>query len=496
MGATRSACYDPHAVRVRPFLAVMALVACFSESSEVDSAGDTTTGGADETSGARTGSGTDSGADTTTGTTASESDTAQLDTSTSDTATTDSTGMPVAGCGNGETEGDEECDDANDDPTDGCHLCRASGSVLWEAWNATSSNRDGVAAIAVDSQDNIYAAGLVGAGGGTDLWLRKFAPNGDTDWTRTPHPSVEPVGDLFFDVVIGPNDTILAAGQVFEPGQAFNFIVVTYDANGDLVDELFEDSSATGGIDGATSVAINGSGTLVSSGYRSESGPDTVAVVRLHDGSATEPRYEDGFGPGQTFATGWKLQLEGGNLRTALLLGNQVEIVGWNAGFGDGSPTWTQPIAGPLAYSLSVDVLEPVPVVIEGDGTTVVCTNVDTGAGRDAQLTRIDVGGSVSSNELVDVDGADDLCGGIAVLGNGDLAIVTSADYSGNDGDFIVTRRSPAGETRWQVALPPVAAGRPRAFAVAVDSEGLLLVGGSRNQRPGDADAYIAKLVP
>ena len=60
----------------------------------------------------------------------------------------------------------------------------------------------------------------------------------------------------------------------------------------------------------------------------------------------------------------------------------------------------------------------------------------------------------------------------------------------------MVTRFSATGEVRWQVALPPVAEGRPRAFAVAVDSDGLLLVGGSRNQRPGDADAYIAKLVP
>lgn len=403
----------------------------------------------------------------------------------------DTTGSAGAGCGNEVVDGDEDCDDANDDPSDGCHLCRASGTILWEAWNATPSNSDGVASLDIASDGSIYAAGAAGAGQGTDMWLRKYSPDGEAIWTRTPQASVGPIEELAFDVTVDEQDMVHVVGQAFDPLQAYNLVLVSYTPEGDVTQELVDDDQAAGDINGGTSVIMGPSGSLITSGYRSDVGPDTLAVVREHGGS--EPRYETGSGPGEAFATGWEIASREGRIRVAFLLGNSVEVSGWDDGFSD-KPDWTTPAPGSLDFTLSADELEPVPIVIEANGSTVACSNINAGS-RDMQLTRFGAGGNVLDNVIVDFEGADDLCGDLVLVGD-DLVLVSSADVGVDDGDIVITRISPAGRTVWQGALPSAAAGQPRGLAAAVGPDGLLVVGGSRNQRESDRDAYVAKVVP
>jgi cysteine-rich repeat protein len=90
--------------------------------------------GSTDSSGSTAGSDTDSsttGTDSTTlaetidttGTAGAEASMSGTDTSTSSLDTSSSSTGPASFCGDGNVDGDEECDDMNDDPDDGCKLC-------------------------------------------------------------------------------------------------------------------------------------------------------------------------------------------------------------------------------------------------------------------------------------------------------------------------------------------------------------------------------------
>jgi len=91
-------------------------------------AGSSSTGDLDSDS-SSTGTSTTTEADTTDSSTASVeastsgSDTGTSDTSTSEPNTSSSTTAPTPICGDGILDPDEECDDMNDNPNDGCKLC-------------------------------------------------------------------------------------------------------------------------------------------------------------------------------------------------------------------------------------------------------------------------------------------------------------------------------------------------------------------------------------
>ena len=81
-----------------------------------------------DTDSSSTGSGTTEADTTNTSTAGAEAsmsgtDTSTSDTSTSDPASTSSTTGPAPFCGDGILDPDEDCDDMNDNPDDGCKLC-------------------------------------------------------------------------------------------------------------------------------------------------------------------------------------------------------------------------------------------------------------------------------------------------------------------------------------------------------------------------------------
>jgi cysteine-rich repeat protein len=87
--------------------------------------------------------------------------------------------FPIPVCGDGIVEGDEECDDQNRDPHDGCDgLCNLSGIVEWTVvFDGPDSGNDVAQAMAVAPGGDLWVAGTIG-GVQQAVRLRRYDPSG------------------------------------------------------------------------------------------------------------------------------------------------------------------------------------------------------------------------------------------------------------------------------------------------------------------------------
>jgi cysteine-rich repeat protein len=104
------------------------------------------------------------------------------------TTTGEDTTGPVAECGNGKVEDGEGCDDQNLDEYDGCYS--SCTLAFEEQWTKTQhyGSVDAANDALFDGDGNLYVLGNGQVEGpdqvpNQDLWLRKYAPDGDAEWT-------------------------------------------------------------------------------------------------------------------------------------------------------------------------------------------------------------------------------------------------------------------------------------------------------------------------
>lgn len=473
----------------RALFSLLVVTGCFDEAQPQDSAADTTTSGAVTT---------DSSGSTATG----SADTTGTSTSGAGATSTgaDSTGDPDPFCGDGNVDEGEACDDGDDTVvTDGCHQCMVSGTVVWESFAGTPGDRDLVVELATDDRGNIYAAGATGEANGSEMWLRKFEPDGTVAWTREPFPSDNPGADILGGLTIS-GQSIIVAGQERVDGEQLNRALVSYDDSGGVQFAAYYDNPTLpmeG--NGALDVAVDADGEIITVGYRFVAFLDADAVVVRHgaDGVPTGDEYVTGDAMGEPFAAAWRIAARDGQLRASMFLNDRVEVVAWDGAFGDGTPTWSQPIPGTVASGLQFEVFEPIPIAIEADGSSVVCTNVDVGmSDQDIQIARVDAGGNPLNDDTFGDLATKDICGSVAVAANGDILVAWTAESNANSADFMVTRTTAAGQVVWQTTVEGAVAGYAQGIAIAEDPEGYVIVGGTQYEQAGDRQSYVAKLVP
>lgn len=96
-----------------------------------------------------------------------------------------STGLGAV-CGDGVVEFGEDCDDANDDPNDGClGDCTRPQSLLWEH-EYVGEGQSTVVDLGVDSAGNVIVLGIEQADDNSwaRTWLQKLSPDGVVVWTE------------------------------------------------------------------------------------------------------------------------------------------------------------------------------------------------------------------------------------------------------------------------------------------------------------------------
>lgn len=219
---------------VAPAMAGVAVLWCLScGGDDGDAAEASTTATAGSTTLPGTATEPDDSADSTTGPGPAET-TASVDEGTSGETTdpTDpTTGEVPPNCGDGVPDADEACDDGNMIEGDGCNTdCTVSGSVLWFHSQAggVGQNEDAFAVV-VDAMGRAYVGGEFYGEATLDFWVRQYTEDDGLGWTQAYDGAAG--NDGVRALALG-GDTLYAAGYALIPGQNNDMWLRAFDLDG------------------------------------------------------------------------------------------------------------------------------------------------------------------------------------------------------------------------------------------------------------------------
>lgn len=154
-------------------------------------------------------------------------------------------------------------------------------------WTQTYDGVDGTAVawgVAVDSAGNVAVAGVeANVAGDDDIWVRKYDPSGVALWTRT-YAGAAAGPDTARRVACDAAGNVVVVGsEALAPNPGGGWItdgwIRKYDPDGNTLWTVFY-ASAFGGIDYASSVAVDASGNVLATGLENAY---RAAWVRKHD---------------------------------------------------------------------------------------------------------------------------------------------------------------------------------------------------------------------
>jgi cysteine-rich repeat protein len=383
---------------------------------------------------------------------------------------------------------DEQCDDANTTPADGCSdACDSSGGVVWSAVHTSAGNNpDRLAAIAVGPTGDVYATGHQNvAGQGRNVLVLRFSPAGALVWGQT----IDSAGADDYGHAIAVSST----GDAFVAGQ------VRSGANRDLW-------SARIGHDGAVGWqrVVDGSGSDVNDsafGIALDEVLDRVYVVGTLDSPANGQDAAvaiyalDGTPVGNsTFTSAGAVNdvlndvevMDDGDVVVAGSLGqggSGLDTFLQRTDPGFGAVQWTQTYAGPSG----ADAIRS--VVTDGEIIYVAGSENVAGQAANVWVRRYTGGGAfVWTRSFNGTDNAADVANGIALDPTTGDVVVAGQVASG--GAHAWARRIDAdGATIWTSDHAPTSFG-----GVALDAAGALFVVG--HQTGTGEDGWYARLVP
>ena len=443
------------------------------------------------------------------GTTTEGSSSGAIDPTMGGDAESDSTGVPST-CGDGIVEGEEACE-----PEPGDATCSADCLETFEvAWSVAIPATDlgqtfphaRMHGVAPDTMGGAFVVGAAGLlSGSRDLAVGRVDSGGPL-WLRAPSGTgaVSNRGDLDF----GSDAAVLPGGDLIASGQWLGGIWLTrYTPTGDEVWSV--SGSTSGGLPyanpdygNAASVAVDGAGNLTVVGDAYSGGLLSARVVQFDPGGmqrwAQWIAQTRGFGvavgpddsvyfAGGTIGPPSEAVIARYNPSGALLwLDNHVDPeapfnavdidvsdaghVGVLARRGGGY-TWDDAGPGPS---------QPVVMALEEDGTLLWSVVEETAVATE------DNDRALRTQCAVDSDGS------IYVAG----WIDNDPDTADYDNDAWVAKYDGAGERRWTYVRDGGAGGMDRAYGVAIDEAGDVLVAGTSSTTDGEVDAYVEKIHP
>lgn len=162
----------------------------------------------------------------------------------------------------------------------------ASGAELWRAVIDVSGNHDRAVSIAIDSNGDVIAGGILGAGvADADFAIAKFdGASGAELWRHQIDGGTNAGSEIASSVAVDANDDVVASGVLNADGEVFKFDGATG------AQSWRTTLVGTGAGDDARRVVLNASGDVFVAGHLGNPTPvfSDFAVVRLDGASGAE----------------------------------------------------------------------------------------------------------------------------------------------------------------------------------------------------------------
>lgn len=440
--------------------------ACFEEPGGVDPQA---TSGEPTSTSAGTSTGSESGTATTL---------ASADAVSSSMPDTSSGATPM--CGDGVPEGDEECDDGNEDPGDGCTACRTSLTVEWVRTFGTDLP-DEVAASISGRTDQIVVAGMLGGDmGDGDLWLEVLDEAGESTH-RILSGGMAGFNDAVVDV------RFAADGGVWTTGTVTDDLTEQSQVDSRRYTPAFELDWVVkhGGdnvLDRGNGLGILVGGAIVGATLGNAFASDAWLVRYTAGGSLDEEFLCDcgAFGGVIDVATGIA------GTRAAVTTETGRELWGFDDAIA-GGPSWSADISASDQPSLAIDV--------GGGGDTIVCSSRAGGNDVSIWVARYDSNGDELWTLSHDLGDGDQGCLDVAVSANA-IVLVGFVREDATNARGLVARLDPGtGDVVHSQELEIEGSADTRVVGIDLLGE-TPYVAGAYAVDDLDDDAFAARLVP
>jgi len=225
----------------------------------------------------------------------------------------------------------------------------AEGDVLWtRTYNGVDNGDDLSYGITVDENGDVYVTGYESVSGESyNIWVRKYDTNGYEVWTST-YNGTDNLSDRGYGIAVDGSGNVYVTGCETAPGQKTNIWVRKYDPDGNVVWTKTHNGPANW-YDFGYGIAVDGSGNVYVTGEEYVAGELYDIWVRKYDSSGNEVWTRTYRGPVNQYDEGYGIAVDGnGNVyvtgyETVAGEGHNIWVRKYNA---DGNVVWTKTYNG------------------------------------------------------------------------------------------------------------------------------------------------------
>jgi uncharacterized delta-60 repeat protein len=369
----------------------------------------------------------------------------------------------------------------------------ADGDVVFtRTHNGPDNISDVGLGITVDSSGFIYVCGYESVTGQSgNIWVRKYNPDGSTNWTKT-YNGPDNGNDQVEEVVVDTSGNVYVAGFENIAGEGWNIWVRKYSSSGNEVWTRTHNGPDNNN-DAGYSIAVDTSGNVYVTGYETVTGEGENIWIRKYnsDGSTNWTRTHNGSADSVDRGYGIAVDTSGNVYVTGFENANNGGYNIWVRKYNfDGSTNWTIAHNGPanstdFGNGIVVDVIGNVYVTgaedVSGEGRHIWVRKYNSDSSTN--WTRI-YNGSANGN---------DYGYGIAVDTSRNVYVTGYEAVAGEMDNIWVRKYNADGSTNWTRTHSGPANGHDRSFSVAVDSSGNSYVAGSETVTGEGFNIWIRK---
>lgn len=383
-----------------------------------------------------------------------------------------SSGEAPAVCGDGVVAGEEACDDASDEPLDGCdRKCRLTATELWtQSWDSGLKRDDEAYAVALDADGNIYVAGYV-RDVGRDALLRKLDPAGKELL------SVSFVGELGLDegavaVAVAADGSIFLGGfEALDDKKRYQGWLRKYDPAGEQLWVYLHSSAVMDGGAFVHNIVLGDGGEIYISGSHNVVDTKTYEsfVERIAPDGSKALWTQVVVDAASQFHGGLALAPTGEVVLGTAAFAAPMDPRPWLGAFDpDGTLLWKQTYLPDGGYVSGVAVAE--------DGT-IYATGVASLNTADMWVARLDAAGAELWSEYINPDYGYDWGRGIAAAPDGGFYVGGIATVTNQQQNGLVRRYDAEGVALWTDIHNDETSLYDSVEAIALGADGLVAVG-------------------